>query len=362
MATAIAVNPAVDTTSDTATADPARLTAPKALLGIGAVLAAAAVGLLVGPTSIPARGVLATTADRLGPWSLDSGLTSTQESIVWTLRVPRVVLGLFVGATLSMTGAAYQGVFRNPLADPYLLGAAGGAGFGATVAIVNGWGDGVGFIDPVPIAAFVGTLLAVGATYAVGVLGDRSRSVTSLILAGVAVSSFFTSLQTFAQQRDDETIRQVYSWILGSVATSGWRDVALIAPYALITALLLIGSAWRLDVLAVGDEEATSLGIDVGRTRTILIIVASLATAAAVAVSGLIAFVGIIIPHTVRLLFGSSFRVVIPMSIMIGGAFLVLCDLLARTMLSPAELPIGVVTAFFGAPFFIVILRRAQGR
>ncbi len=341
---------------------PVGLTLPMLAIGLVVAVGAAVVGLVIGPTSIPAGGVLATTVDHLGPWHLSSGLTDTQASIVWTLRVPRVALGLLVGATLSMTGAAYQGVFRNPLADPYLLGAAGGAGFGATIAIVNGWGDGNGVFDPVPMAAFAGTLLAVGATYAVGVIGDRSRSVTSLILAGVAVSSFFTSLQTFAQQRDDETIRQVYGWILGSVATSGWNQVTLLAPYTIVCGIILIGAAWRLDVLSVGDDEAASLGMDVGRTRTVLIIVASLATAAAVAVSGLIAFVGIIIPHTVRLLFGASFRVVIPLSILIGGAFLVLCDLLARTVLSPAELPIGVVTAFFGAPFFIVILRRAQRR
>ena len=343
-------------------ARPAVLRPWMVLSGVAAVVAATTVAFVIGPSSIPATGALIEVIDRLTPGSLDSGLTDSQASIVWKLRFPRVVLGLLVGSTLAMSGAAYQGTFRNPLADPYLLGAAGGAGLGATIAIVNGWGDGAGVIDAVPAAAFVGTLLAVTATYVVGVLGDRARSTTSLILAGVAVTSFFTAQQTFVQQRSSESIRQVYGWILGSLATGGWSEVALLAPYALVCGLLLVLWARQLDVLSVGDEEATTLGLNVGRTRLFLIIVASLATAAAVSVSGLISFVGIIVPHAVRLLFGATYRVIVPMSILIGAAVLTLCDLLARTLLSPAELPIGSVTAFFGAPFFIIILRTARSR
>lgn len=342
---------------------PARLGAWSVLLAVGVTIASAFLALVIGPTSIPIGGLLLEILDRIVPGdAFASELTTSQASIVWNLRLPRVVLGLMVGATLALTGGTYQGTFRNPLADPYLLGAAGGAGFGATIAIVQGWGDGQGIFDPVPIAAFVGTLLAVGATYVVGVLGDSTRSTTSLILAGVAVASFFTAMQTYTQQRNVETIRQVYSWILGSLATSGWSEVAVLLPYFSIAAIVLVMNARKLDVLGVGDEEAATLGLNVGQTRTLMIVVASLATAAAVAVSGLIAFVGIIVPHTVRLIFGSSYRIVLPLSIFAGASFLVLCDLLARTALSPAELPIGVVTAFFGAPFFIVILRTAGPR
>jgi len=345
-----------------AVAAPARLRAFHVGLAVAVTVAAAVLALVVGPTEIPRFGVLAEVADRILPGSFDSGLTDSQATIVWKLRLPRVVLGLMVGSILGLTGATYQGAFRNPLADPYLLGAAGGAGFGATIAIVQGWGDGRGYFDLVPIAAFAAALLAVSATYVVGVLGDRSRSTASLILAGVAVTSFFTAMQTYTQQRNAETIRQVYSWILGSLTTSGWLEVSVLLPYFVVAAVVLVANSRNLDVLGVGDEEALTLGLDAARMRTVLIVVASLAVAAAVAVSGLIAFVGLIVPHTVRLLFGTSHRIVVPLSIFVGGAFLVLCDLLARTVLSPAELPIGVVTAFFGAPFFIIVLRTAHLR
>ncbi len=323
------------------------------------VLGACVLALVVGPTDIPRGGVLRESVDRLTPFAVDSGLSTTQESIVWNLRLPRVALGLLVGASLATAGATYQGVFRNPLADPYLLGVAAGGGLGATIAFINRWGDAQGAFDGVQIAAFAGALSSVAITWVVGVLGDRSRSPTSLILAGVAVASFFTAMQTFLQQRNAEDIRQIYTWFLGGLTTSGWDETLQLLPVAIVCVLVLAFSGRTLDVLAVGDEEASMLGLSVGRSRVVLVVVASLLTASAVAVSGLIAFVGLIVPHTVRLLFGSSFRAIVPMSILVGAGFLVLCDLAARTVLSPAELPIGVVTAFFGAPFFVVILRTA---
>jgi iron complex transport system permease protein len=330
--------------------------------GVAFLVGAAMLALVVGPTDIDRSAVLVESFDRLSPFDLDSGLSETQRSIVWNLRLPRVALGLLVGATLATAGASYQGIFRNPLADPYLLGVAAGGGLGATAAFAQEWGDGQGVLDGVQIAAFVGALASVGLTYAVGVLGDRTRSATSLILAGVAVASFFTALQTFVQQQNSDDIRRVYSWILGGLTTSGWDEILQLAPVALAGIAMLSLAGRTLDVLSVGDEEASVLGLSVGRTRIVLIVVASLITAAAVAVSGLIAFVGLIVPHTVRLLFGSSFRVIVPLSAVVGAGFLALCDLAARTVLSPAELPIGVITAFFGAPFFVVILRTAAMR
>ncbi len=330
----------------------------------GALLmfASAIVALVSGPTNIDAWSVIVESANRLTPLSPESDLSATQRAIVWNLRLPRVVLGLVVGAALATAGATYQGVFRNPLADPYLLGVAAGGGLGATLAFVSGWGDGVGVLDGVQIAAFFGALLSVAVTWAVGSLGDSSRSSTSLILAGVAVASFFTAMQTFLQQRDTDDIRVIYNWFLGGLTTSGWSEPLQVLPVAVVCLIVLILAGRTLDVLAVGDDEAAMLGMSVGRVRLVLVVVASLLTAAAVAVSGLIAFVGLIVPHTVRLVFGSSFRVIVPMSMFVGAAFLVLCDLLARTVLSPAEIPIGVVTAFFGAPFFIVILRTRTNR
>lgn len=331
------------------------------LVGAAAfVVLATVLALVVGPTSIPAAGVLAETVDAIAPWDVESGLTDQQASIVRSIRLPRIVLGLLVGASLATSGAAFQGVFRNPLADPYLLGVAAGGGLGATIAFVYDLGDGNGVFDAVQVFAFLGSLIAVGLTWTMGVLGDRTRAATSLILAGVAVASFFTAIQTFLQQAFTEDIRQVYTWFLGGLGTSGWSEVTQLLPFTVICVALLIASSRMLDVLAVGDEEATMLGVSVGRARIILVVVASLLTAAAVSVSGLISFVGLIVPHTVRLLFGSSYRVIVPLSVAAGAGFLVLSDLFARTALSPAQLPIGVVTAFFGAPFFILILRTAN--
>ncbi|MEZ5266360.1 MAG: iron ABC transporter permease [Acidimicrobiales bacterium] len=270
----------------------------------------------------------------------------------------RVVLGLLVGGILSLAGGAYQITFRNPLADPYLLGVAAGAGFGATTVLVatGTWATAA----VVPLEAFLGALGAMALTYTLGAAGSRDRTSVSLVLAGVAVSAFFTAMQTYLQQRNQDDIRRVYSWILGRLSTSGWHDVLLLLPYAAVSvAALLVCRRW-LDVLAVGDEEAAALGANPGRIRLIVVLAATLGTAAAVAVSGLIVFVGIIVPHVVRLLAGSSARVVLPLSLLFGGAFLALTDLAARTVLAPAELPIGVVTAFLGAPFFVFVLRSAQ--
>lgn len=328
------------------------------LVAVAAVGLATALGLMVGPVAVAPGGVLLALLDRLPGVDLDAGLSERDLTIVFDLRLPRVVLGLLVGSMLAGAGATYQGVFRNPLADPYLLGVAAGAGLGATLAIVAG-ATPAGVLDPVPLAAFAGALVAVAGTYLVGVSRDRGTAASTLILAGVAVASFLTAVQTYVQQRNTDSIRQVYSWILGRLGVAGWDEVALLAPYAATAAVLLLGRR-VLDVLGVGDEEAGSLGLDPARTRLVLVLAASLGTAAAVSVSGLIGFVGIIVPHAVRLLVGSSYRVIVPLSMLFGAAFLALADLVARTAIAPAELPIGVITAFFGAPFFIVVLRTAR--
>ena len=328
--------------------------------GVLAVLAAGIAGLVRGPAPLGTWDVLVELADRLPFIDTESGLGERQQAIVWEIRLPRVVLGLLVGAMLATAGGAYQGVFRNPLADPYLLGVAAGAGFGATVAIVSGLGDGIGIIDPIPMMAFAGALVAVVLTYLIGATGGRLDPVTSLVLAGVAVASFFTAIQTFVQQRHSETIRQVYFFVLGQLRTAGWDEVTLLAPYTGVCLAVILAVRRRMDTLAVGDEEAGALGLDVRRVRLVTVVAASLGTAAAVSVSGLIGFVGIIVPHTIRLLFGSSYRVILPLTVLFGGAFLVAADLVARLALEPAEMPIGVVTAFLGAPFFVLILRTAR--
>lgn len=326
----------------------------------GAVVVGAAVvlGVTVGPADVSARGALLEVADRLPLIEVDSGLSDREATIVWSLRLPRVVLGLMVGSMLALAGGSYQGVFRNPLADPYLLGVAAGAGVGATFAIVAGFStSGGGITSPVPLAAFAGALVAVLLTYLLGASGGRMRSPATLILAGVAIASLLTAIQTFVQQQNVDTIRSVYSWILGRLTTAGWSEVVLLLPYVAVTAVVLLLHRRILDVMSVGDDEASTLGLATPRTRVVIIAAASLGTAAAVAVSGLIGFVGIIVPHTIRLLGGSSYRMILPLSAVLGGAFLVFADLIARVALAPSEIPIGVVTAFFGAPFFVAVLR-----
>jgi iron complex transport system permease protein len=321
--------------------------------GVAAVGVAVLVGISMGPVELPLTAVV-----RELLW-FDSDLTPLQRNVLWDIRLPRVVLGLLVGSTLSLCGASYQGVFRNPLADPYLLGAAAGAGLGVTLVIVR-TADGSGTPGYVPLAAFLGALGAVALAYVLGAAGGGRTSTASLILAGVAVASFLTAVQTYVQQRNQDTIRAVYTWILGRLSTAGWGEVRLILPYAVVTWVVLLAHRRVLDVLAVGDDEAATLGVHPHRSRVIIIVTATLGTAAAVSVSGLIAFVGIIVPHTVRLLVGRSHRVVLPLSLLFGGAFLCLADLVARTVSAPAEIPIGVVTAFFGAPFFVLVLRSSR--
>jgi iron complex transport system permease protein len=342
-------------TADLAVARVFRLPASSLAASLTMLAIAVAIGVMVGPAGLDPKSIVLELLDRIPGVAIDSGMTETQKVILVQWRLSRVVLGAGVGASLAMAGAGYQGVFRNPLADPFLLGAAAGAGLGATLVfamdLVVGWGP----FDSVAVAAFAGSLVGVGLSAALGRSADRSPA--GLLLAGVAVASFLTALQTFVLQRQSDVIRDVYAWIFGRLTTAGWSEPALLMPYLVVCGGVLVMHRRHLDVLRLGDDEARSLGIDPKRVRIIVVVAASLLTAVAVAVSGLIAFIGVVIPHVVRLLFGSSYRVVVPLSAIVGAAFLVLADVGARTLLSPAELPIGVLTSFIGAPFFALVLR-----
>lgn len=325
------------------------------LLVAGALLAVSVLaGLAIGPADVPWRGLVIEAANVLPGVELSGGLDERQQAILWQLRAPRVILGVLVGGMLAVAGAGYQGVFRNPLADPYLLGVAAGAGLGATLAIVSGAGS-----DLLPLAAFAGGTGAVAATYALGRTAG-GRSTHSLILAGVAVAAFLAAVQTYVQQRHADTLREVYGWILGRLLTAGWGEVQTIAPYVIVAAIVILAHRRLLDVLSVGSAEASAMGVPTARVRLAVVLAATLGTAAAVSVTGLIGFVGIVVPHVVRMIAGSSYRLVLPASILVGAAFLVWADVLARTLVSPGELPVGVVTAFVGAPFFTLVLRRAR--
>lgn len=348
--------PAPSTLPLEAVAAPARIRWGWMAAALAVLLGAVTAGCLFGPARIEPGQVLRQIS---GLSLLDSSpaLTDVQRAILWQIRVPRVVLGGLVGALLALAGAAYQGVFRNPLADPYLLGVAAGGGLGATMVIALFPASASGLLPP---AAFAGGLIAAAVTYAVG-RSAGGRNAVSLILAGVAVAAFFTAVQTYIQQRNADAIRQVYSWILGRLTTNGWEEVLTLLPYFVVCGGALFALRRLLDVMSVGDAEATSLGVSASGVRAAVVVFATLGTAAAVAMAGLIAFVGIVVPHTVRLLAGTSYRSLIPLSAAAGAAFMILADLAARTIVSPAELPIGVVTAFVGAPFFMVVLRTNRG-
>ena len=324
------------------------------------LLVSLAAGVLAGPIDLGVGAVLESAAARLHVPGAASPLSATEEAILWEIRVPRVALAALVGAMLALAGATYQGVFRNPLADPYLLGVAAGAGLGATIAIAY-LPDGLRGQRLLPVAAFVGGSIAVVLTYAVGRSARRERDAATLVLAGVTVTAFFTAWQTFVQQQNSETLQEVYSWILGNIPSTGWVDVVLVLPYIAVAAVVILALRRVVDVLNLGDDEAASLGVDVRRVRLALVAAATLGTAAAVAVTGLIGFVGIIVPHAIRLLTGFGYRALLPLSVLVGAGFLVLADVIARTALAPAEIPLGVVTAFFGAPFFAIVLRTMRG-
>jgi iron complex transport system permease protein len=333
-------------------------------LWIGAAVAflllAVAVGVLVGPIELGIGRVLGSIGARLHVPGVSTPLSATEESILWDIRMPRVVLAALVGGMLALAGATYQGVFRNPLVDPYLLGVAAGAGLGATLAIAY-LPAALRGQQALPLAAFVGGSAAVVLTYSVGRSAGRERDAATLVLAGVTVASFFTALQTFVQQQNADTLQQVYTWILGALPSSGWSDVVLILPYVGIATVVILVHRRVVDVLTLGDDEAASLGVDVRRVRLVLVAAATVGTAAAVAVCGLIGFVGIIVPHAIRMLAGTGYRALLPLSVIAGAGFLVIADVIARTALAPAEIPLGIVTAFFGAPFFALVLRSTRG-
>jgi iron complex transport system permease protein len=327
------------------------------------LLVAVVVGTAVGPADLSPLQVIDAIATKL-PWHPHVAVPALDSAIIWQIRLPRVVLGVLVGSMLAGGGAAYQGVFRNPLADPYLLGVAAGAGLGATVVVVSG-----ASLALTPPAAFAGAVGAVALTYLLGARAGRAGEspaigggTSSILLAGIAIAALLTAFQTYLQQQHTQTLAYVYAWILGGLSAASWSDVWLILPYVAVAAVALLAHRRLLDVLRVGETEATSLGVNVARLRLTIVAAATLGVAAAVSVSGLIGFVGIIVPHAIRLTAGPSYRVLLPVSMIGGAAFLVLADVVARTAQAPAEVPIGVITALIGAPFFLFVLRSRRAR
>lgn len=334
---------------------------PWGRVGVGAAvtLGIALLAATVGSVYIPPADVARIIAYHLHVGSASAAWPVSWDAIVWDVRLPRVMLAGLVGASLSMSGTTYQGLFRNPLADPYLVGVAAGAGLGATAVMVSPLPAYVGGFSLVPPVAFLSALMVVALAYSVARLGGGTPT-TTLILAGVAVASLAGAATTFLMMTRSSDVRPVLSWLLGSLASSGWNAVAIVLPYLLLSSVVVLLHGRILNVMQLDEEQARQLGVNVERTKLLLVAAASLATAAAVSVSGLIGFVGLIAPHAARLVWGHDHRSLLPMAMVLGAAFLIVADLIARTALSPREAPIGVVTAFFGAPFFLYLLRRRR--
>lgn len=289
----------------------------------------------------------------------DAGSNSTFRTIVLDIRLPRTALIALVGAALAGSGATYQGLFRNPLADPYLIGVAAGAGLGAIVAMSLNWPYTMLGLLAIPLAAFIASLLTVYLVYTFAQIG-KTVPTTNLILAGVAVSSFATSITTFLMLRSSGEVRRAISWLLGGVSLVSWDVTLALIPYLVIGMTMLVLTGYSLNLLQFGDDQATQMGLNVRRAKFIIIIAASLVTAAAVSFAGIIGFVGLIVPHVVRIWWGVDYRRIIPLSILGGASVLLLADVLSRIVLAPQELPVGIVTAVAGAPFFLWVLRRAK--
>jgi iron complex transport system permease protein len=296
-------------------------------------------------------------------WRVISGASSSEtfRTILWNIRLPRTALIALVGAALAGSGAAYQGLFRNPLADPYLIGVASGAGLGAIIAMSIKWPYTALGLLAVPLAAFITSLLTVYVVYAIAHIG-RSVPITNLILAGVAVSSFAVSLTSFLMLRSTGEVRRAIGWLLGGVSLVGWDATLALIPYLAIGLMMLVFTGYALNILQFGDDQATQMGLNVRRAKFIIIVAASLVTAAAVSFAGIIGFVGLIVPHIVRIWWGVDYRRLIPLSIIGGASVLLIADVLARIVIRPEELPVGIVTALAGAPFFLWVLRHSKNQ
>lgn len=321
----------------------------------------------VGSVSLPVGDIVRILVHRL-PWigeMVTPDWSVASEQIVLQVRLPRVLLGLLVGSTLAVAGAAFQGVLRNPLADPFTLGVSSGAAVGAAVLIFFGWQFSLIGVFTLPMVAF---LAGAATLWIVMWLAKENGKIPieGLILSGVVMESFLGAVVSFLTAMSKQTVNEILYWTMGSLSLRGWSYTAILLPYLLLGLLFLWSRAQSLNLLALGERQAAHSGLHVEQTKLMVLLVATLMAAAAVSVSGVIGFVGLVVPHMIRLITGPDYRVLIPLSALGGGIFVMWSDLAARYLLAPTEIPLGIVTAFVGAPFFAYLLyrnkRRREGR
>ena len=315
--------------------------------------------IALGAVFIPPQTILRILAAQLPGFNIMPDWSNSFAAIILAIRLPHTILVALTGAALASSGAAYQGLFRNPLADPYLIGVASGAGLGAVFAMSIHWPNNMLGFYLVPIGAFIGAILTVVLVYNLARVNGLVP-LTTLILAGVAVGAFASALTSYLMLRSDLQLHRAISFLLGGSPMTGWNPVKAALPYMVIGMGLLSLSGHMLNVLQFGEEEAKQMGLSVNWAKIFIIIVASLTTAVAVAFSGVIVFIGLVVPHMIRIIWGPDYRRLIPLSILGGASALLMADMLARILLAPSSLPVGIVTALAGAPFFLWILRRAK--
>ena len=315
-------------------------------------------GILLGNVSIPLRDLLDVLRSKLTGADIPAGLRST-ETILFMLRIPRTVMMLLAGASLAASGASYQGLFRNPLADPYLIGVSSGAGLGAVIALSLPRTRSVISAFSVPLSAFAFALLTVFIVFNLGRMGGY-LNITGLLLAGVALNAFTSAMSSAWILISGMEIKRSFSWMLGGSGIAGWDQLMAAAPLMAAGIIGQVLYAYPLNVLQFGEDQAIQLGIPVSKVRIRLIIFATLSTSAAIACTGVIGFVGLIVPHFLRVLLGSDHRKLIPLSAAGGALLLTAADILARILLAPQEIPVGIITALTGAPFFLWVLNRTS--
>jgi iron complex transport system permease protein len=323
------------------------------------LLLAIVFSIALGAVFIKPSLILRILADWLPIFQITQDWPDSYSAIIQAIRLPHTALVALSGAALASSGAAYQGLFRNPLADPYIIGVASGAGLGAVFAMSMNWPTELLGYYLIPVGAFMGALFTVLIVYNLARVNGLVP-LTTLILAGVAVGAFASAVTSFLMLRSDAQIHRAISFLLGGAPIAGWNPVIAALPYMIVGMGMLVLSGHSLNVLQFGEEEAKQMGLNVDRAKTMIIITASLTTAVAVAFTGIIGFVGLIVPHIVRIIWGPDYRRLIPLSILLGSSALLIADMLARILLAPSTLPVGIVTAMAGAPFFLWILRRAK--
>ena len=324
---------------------------------IAACVIIALLALTVGSVGIPFKTVWQVLISHLPFFHLQGNWSSTTDMIITGIRLPRILLAGAVGTALGTAGATYQGLFRNPLADPYLIGVAQGAALGAVAGFLLPWTFGGNYL--IPILAFCGAIAAVSVVYLIARVG-KTLPMTTLILAGVAIGSLLMSITAFLTMISADKVRSILSWMMGNFSNSNWDQLKIISPYVLVGLVVIFLFARPLNVMQLDEEQAQQLGINVERTKIILLAAATLITAVAVCFVGTIGFVGIIVPHIVRLIWGPDHRLLLPLSAITGAILLILADTASRTLMAPSEIPVGVITAFIGAPFFLFLLRRTK--